>query len=391
MTNVMTHHRQIRQELAARYSIGTRYLKLLETELGINLDRTLISAAEHSAPFNTADTVSFLLPQFVLNHVDADEKRDILLLTGGLVPLDNRQYPRGFVLPGSENHTKRLNLFTKKERKTCAILQPAVRCHETEPQIRSFLQAYPWLKNELTNPLDGETYASQICRCMEIIANRWGINHLDSRLTIRPLEDLARILLIRLLCENDPVIESLLFDQYSRSRVAEELQGVFCAWGRQHGSFLFWAATEKHKVERLHEDNGCLIGDSHKIPLTRDDLLRELEAKQIWPGIFLSLLVVSFMPCLPVAGGPKQLTYYRSMIRTANRLVRVARSERLSVYGYMCVKPQTLLPVSGGPFLRAWGTGLDITERNIDIPYLAQQMDNILVPDPLCPPPLPYD
>ena len=196
MIDVLTHHRQVRSQLTDRDPQGARHRRRLNRAIGVSTDRVLISTAEHIAPFNLSDTVSFLLPQLVLNALRPDERLGLVILGGALIPLDNRQLPRGFMLPAGDGRRQTFQLFPQRDMKTSPVAQPAACCATDS----SFFRRFPWLLDLLTEASGSEvSYAAQMSRCMERIVQRWRIDGDPQPLAVRPLEEVARTVLIDLL------------------------------------------------------------------------------------------------------------------------------------------------------------------------------------------------
>jgi hypothetical protein len=223
---------------------------------------------------------------------------------------------------------------------------------------------------------------------MEVMAARW-FGTPAFPVIIQSLEDVARLMLIRLLNAHDPWLDRILFDYATRRFVAESLMGTFCAWGINHGSFLFWSCRDG-RLGRFVEVDQCLMDGDIKIPITRQALLEGLTAKAIMPGVFLSLMMSSYLPGLAVAGGPKQPAYYRAMIEVANAAGSLHRGPELSTYGYWCVDMTSLTPNRTDTIrIPAAGAGLSLANGACDAAWLCEQLA-------LCPilpvPPMPsYD
>jgi hypothetical protein len=209
---------------------------------------------------------------------------------------------------------------------------------------------------------------------MERIVAQWGLDAHPAPVTVRPLEEVARAILIELLESGDSFLDRVLFDARLRAALDVELRGVFCAWGDAHGSFLFWRAHDRRMI-RLRHRHDCLVADDgYCVRFDRDELLAELRARRLWPGVFLSLAVVSLLPGVPISGGPKQLRYYERMIAAARPLLDQPRGTALSRYGYMCFDPAEVCPAGAARAVAARGTGLDLAERELDAEALAQQL-----------------
>lgn len=369
--SALQHHLSLHDKLSDRKGESGYYRSLLEDALGVSLDHAVISTAEHAAPFNLAHSVSYALPQLAIQAAKLRSPARVVILVASLVPFDNRHHPRGFLIEGGG----RFHLFPKRIEKTCSFLQAPVDVSSRE-DAAAFFSRFPWLRPLLTQSPRFSDAARQISAIMEAIASKWSPLAADGLVTIRPFEEVARGMLIRLLEANDPWLCRLFFDAKTRRSIADSLSGTFCAWGEHHGSFLFWHCREG-KPRRLVEENGKLINAEVSIPITRDSLLDALRARSIVPGVFLCLMVTSYLPGLAVAGGPKQPAYYRDMIRAANGVdAKVFRSEDISVYGYWCVDMTLVSPnANSGGNIPALGAGLWLTEKSCEAAWICDQLD----------------
>jgi hypothetical protein len=207
------------------------------------------------------------------------------------------------------------------------------------------------------------------------MAARWFGAGRAGVVTVRPLEEVARQVLVELLDAGDPIVCRLLFDAETRHRVRRDLHGVFCAWGDRQGSFLFWEARDAHAV-RLDENEGRLVANGGRgVPLERRAVLDALRAGTLWPGVFLSFLLVSYLPNLPIAGGPRQLHYYRSMIRAANRAALARRGDFLSAFGYNSADTARLAPRRGScETVSVRGTGLALVDEELEAGWVIEEM-----------------
>lgn len=364
----LAHHLDLYDRLVVRRAEASAYCSLLEEVLGFSLQQTVISTSEHAAPFNFASSVSYALPQLAIQYARLRPPARIMILVGTLVPFDNRHYPRGFVLEDGRH----FNLFSQRLRKSCPMLQAAVNV-ESRNDSGPFFKKYPWLRPYLTGAISFPDAGHQLSAIMEAMAAKW-FAAAPCPVTVRPLEDVARLMLIRLLEARDPWLDRVLLDPATRRSVAESLMGTFCAWGSKHGSFLFWNRRDD-RLSRFVEQDQCLVDEDIKVPLTRDSLLNALTTRAILPGVFLSLMVTSYLPGLAVAGGPKQPDYYRTMIRAANAVGCLSRGLELSTYGYWCVDMSRLTPnrTDTNPIPQV-GAGLSLTSGACDAAWLCEQL-----------------
>ncbi len=285
------------------------------------------------------------------------------------------------MLPEGARWNHRFNLYPSRMNKAAPLMLPPVD-GTTRSKADNFFQSYSWLKETFNKVATFETYAHQLSACMEVISGKWFEGVAGPELKVRPLEAVARQMLLRLIEEGDVVIDSILFDPRLRGEIARRLHGVFCAWGERQGSFLFWGNRDS-RASRLQEHEGALVGSNIKVVLAKDSVADALRKGQLWPGVFLSLLVVSYLPGLPISGGPKQLQYYRSMIRAANSLGIEVRPEDLSQLGYMTFDLCDLrLRRGNSQCFSDFGTGLALSRSGFELDFLIEQMSAIEVVDP---------
>lgn len=363
--SALHYHAAVRAQLSA-LPVGCEDYRQRLFKIANIPAQSLVSTAEHVAPFNVADAVSFVLPQILVNSVvPENERRPVVILGGALVPLDNRHYPRGFIEPHQVRSQARYNLFSQTQRKTAALLQPPLQV-ATGSNLQLLLREHSFL-TPCFSKSECESYADQIARAMEAMVLKWDLRvGENSPLLVRPLEAVARRFLLTLLDSEDPIISAILFDESVRHELKAKLHGVFCAWGEAHGSFLFWGARRRRTV-RLIELSGRLVGDDIDVPIRATELAAALRNGDLWPGVFLSLLAVSYLPGVPVSGGPKQNHYYRKMIEALNSSLALRRPTALSVLGYMAVAPEVMPGRFTAERLAKTGTGLDLVRRGLDL------------------------
>jgi hypothetical protein len=345
-------HRIFSRPMAAEG--GEHYAEILreETDCGAS-GNIVISTADHAAPFNRLGTLSFALPA-IANQIIGNGNHKILLLPGSLIPCDNRLYPRGLFLPGESEPPRRINFVPKNCIKASPLLIPPVEAAKFGPFEKDI------------GTLDAGSYAHQLCHLMKRMASGWVRPAGDIQLDVKPLECAASRILIRLLEENDGYASRLLFDPQFRSRLYTGLEGTFCAWGKRHGTFLFWIRGACGRVRRLAFDSKNPESELDAAVLNdRGECINALKEKLIFPNGFLSLFLISYLPGIPVVGGPMQWRYYRKMIRVCNALFEMKRPLKLSRYGYMCVDPRGLSCYSGEPIPK-FGSGMYLYLNPLD-------------------------
>ena len=350
-TNALNIHKQLYQNLISRVDTN-RYANYLKDELEIsNIDDYIFSTAEHIAPFNTKNTVSFLLPQLLLQHFKIVKKRKIVILGGSLVSLDNMDYPRGFYL--IDKKKRAFNLFSQKQKKTTTLLNDRLTYENIQDKNKDiFFQEFKFLKKEFQ--IYHESFAHQQSNIMKNIVQKWSFDSGD--VLIKPLEHVAKNILIKLLKVDDTSI-NLLFENIEIFK--QDTYNIFCSWTETKGTFLFWEVQEQRLNRIIYEDKR-FIGQNIEFTINRKEILKLLIENGILPSVSLSLFIVSWLPNIPIAGGHRQYWYWQYMIESFDKIFKVKNKKRLSQFGY------NQLNFSELDILSHYGTGLDLAISNID-------------------------
>jgi len=350
-TNALNIHKQLYQNLISRVDTN-RYTNYLKDELGIsNMDDCIFSTAEHIAPFNTKNTVSFLLPQLLLQDFKIVEKKSVVILGCSLVPLDNIDYPGGFYQ--IDKKKKAFNLFSLKYKKTIPFLNDSLTYENIQNKSRdNFFQEFKFLKKEFQ--LHHESFAHQQSNIMKSIVQEWSFN--SAHILIKPLEYVAKNILIKLLKSDDTSI-NLLFENIEIFK--QDTYNIFCSWTETKGTFLFWE-VEEQRLNRIVYEEQRFIGENIQFTSNRKEILKLLIENRILPSVSLSLFVVSWLPNIPIAGGHRQYWYWQYMIESFDKIFKTKSKKELSQFGY------NQLDFSKLEILSNYGTGLDLAVNNID-------------------------
>lgn len=369
----MQLHQTVRDELSSREYASPVYIKYLEDALGISLKDTLVSTAEHLAPFNSITSISFLLPQLLLNTDTFDDKKSICILAASLVPLDNIDYPRGFFLPGHNEPEKKINLFPYRLRKAAPLLLPPVTAKNSELDLISAWNES--VARVFSADRNFRSYAEQMAEAMSIMGLSWFGALNQKQLIVRALEDVARKLILQLLTDRDDYLCALLFNQEIRSHVYNRLKHVYCAWGDVQGSFLFWS-TKNHQTRSLSWSDGCLQNDFFELYLDAEQVYTDLQQQKIVPSVFLSLFVTSYLAGLPIAGGGYAFHYFPKMIEALNEAFGSRRPLSLPVFAYNASDfSQFKLNDIAETRLPSYGTGLSLAKSPLDPVWLSQELE----------------
>lgn len=350
-TKALNIHKQLYQNLINRVD-ANRYTNYLKDELEIsNMDDCIFSTAEHIAPFNTKNTVSFLLPQLLLQHFKILKKRNIVILGGSLVSLDNMDYPRGFYL--IDDKKRAFNLFSQKQKKTTTLLNDQLTYENIQDKNRDiFFKKFEFLKKEFQ--IYHKDFAHQQSEIMKNIIQKWSFDSGD--IYIKPLEYVSKNILIKLLETNDNSI-SLLFNNIEIFK--QDTYNIFCSWTETKGTFLFWEVEEK-RLNRIIYNDKKFIGKNLKFTANSTEILKLLKHNKILPSVSLSLFIVSWLPNIPIAGGHRQYWYWQYMIESFDKIFKTKSKKKLSQFGY------NQLNFSELDILSNYGTGLDLAINNID-------------------------
>jgi hypothetical protein len=328
------------------------YKDLLQKHLNIeDINNHIFSTAEHAAPFNTKNTLSFLLPQMLLQHFNIVPKKEIVILAASLVPLNNLDFPQGFYKPSDTKET--LNIFTNKYRKSVALLNKNISYEDiANKEKENFFDKYNFLKQTFTSIHD--TYADQQCKTMENIIEQWNIK--SGKITVKPAEKIARDILIDLLKQDDIKISTLL---KNIDIFAQETKGVFCSWNETKGTVLFWEVDD-NQINKMRLENDKLIGKNLKFKINTHEILTLLEQNKILPNIALTYFILSWLPNIPIAGGHRQYWYWKYMINSYDKIFQTNDKTNLSQFGY------NQLMFSELNILPKYGTGLYLANNDID-------------------------
>jgi len=340
-------------------------VSLLEETLGYSVVGAVVSTSEHTDPFNIAVAPTFLLPQLVLNQ-QLDTPTPILVLAASIVSTGNEGYPRGFLLPEPLEGSRRFNLLRDRDRgRSLSWLPPkGMNDFRTSPALtRAFFERYDWLAPHFEDTAGVTSYADQMAGIMTSIADAWmgGRPH-GMRIAVQ--EDVARRMLMRLIEEEDPYVSALLFHSPTRSRLRQAFRRVPHAGVGGPGTFLFWGRSEEGKDVYLDESDGFLRGRGFDVALDASAIRRSLARKALWPGLFLSLLCVSWLPGLTVVGGTRQTLYWPLMVDILNSLLGGDRGwGALNIWGYADYMVGGVRGSNGGPIeVPDKGTGLFLAE-----------------------------
>ena len=346
----------------------------MEKALGKSTINTLISTAEHIGPFNIRGQISFLMPQLCLSEL-APKPVDILLLPSSLVPLNNSSYPRGFMLPSMDGKD-RVKLFSNKDIHRSPLLMPAA-VTSNQPCFNRVIQIAPWLKEIFDSADCYESYAHQLTACMERLVNRWTYSLPRTRVIITPSEIIERNILISLLEDRDPVLCSILLDDDERHALYRELSH-HSSGAMMDPSGAFLGYNHQGRLETLFErTKGWWESSQSRFQIERTVLIEGLAKGLLWPKPLLSMIILSYLPNVPLCGGVRQKAYYSWLLRSLNTITGMKRCDSLNVHGYLRaeVDYESFPMWPGGGELPPYGTGLALAARPFSLEWAMEQYD----------------
>lgn len=350
-------YKDLRRRLIRRESPRNVYLAMLESVLGRSTDGAVVSTAEHVGFFNRRGHITFALPQLCLSAASR-EPVDLMFLTTAAIPLSNRAYPKGILLPSSDG-VDRVNLFTNNDKSKSPLFLDTIQRFDTDA-LRRMTPAGHWLQTSLLRNAEKSSYAEQLAACMEDMLRKWIPSDLVGEVEVHVSERIEVALLAALMRQGDSLLETLLFSRELRCDLGCLLNNLA---GENNNSFLGVMlrynrnGTLEPLVERIP---GIWEGKDYVCEANLQCVLHELEAGNLWPSPVLSMLLLSYLPNLPINGGPNQSRYYARTLSSMNSLFGLNRSAELNVHGYYREEfDYDAYPLwSDGALLPAYGTGV---------------------------------
>lgn len=373
--NALETAQRVHKSLSDRTTIRSAYRQLLRGLLPPHNSLTLFSTAEHMAPFNHRETVSFLIPQICLQSLGLVDTVDIIILSTTLIPADNRDYPRGVFLPGRSFPPSRINFIGETRRRCPVMLLPPTREVSSIP-VDSYDKC-DVIRTVLEAPV--ESYSAQIETLMQSMINAWRTSSRCGRITVVASEPIVTRILIELFESQDPFASSLFFDPAIRLALYKSLHGHPYAWREHRGTFLFWGVDHaRGRLIPLREDSRSLVGHRLRIPLDRESLTRALQRQLILPSVLTSLFVVSWLPGIPVNGGSRQFLGWAPMVRILDQMLGTTTPLPLSVFGYGRPSWDTVCSDDRvAPLIPPFGSGLRLLETGIPVARIVDALQAV--------------
>lgn len=254
----------------------------------------------------------------------------IIVPATGSIPLVNNTYPRGF-------HFKKqkYNFFTERKSKVPVYLFPSKLTANKKEGIKSFILNYS--KDLLTE--EEEKFLEHLFfDCLEIEKAARDYDKFSDQITFlnyklwkyyfdKRIRDsvpdiiyfqVNRILVrtfIEEIKKEDSLISLILFDPDVRLIFLKNFYGIQGAWKDDKGTRLFWGISEKKRFISLEIDllTNSLKGKDFCIELQREALIEALMKDNIFPSLFFTFLIITFLEGYVALGGSNQLDYLPKM------------------------------------------------------------------------------
>lgn len=133
--------------------------------------------------------------------------------------------------------------------------------------------------------------------------------------------------------DQDTPIHRLLFDTQYVDLLEKHFTDVTGAHSsdRTWGTFLFWGYSKEDKMRfQLFRNGNQLVNKegTYTLELTPKAIAKAIANKEIFPGLLLTFIVLSFYYGLILGGGPSQTSYLTEMKRRYINMMKEAGDER---------------------------------------------------------------
>lgn len=297
-------------------------------------DEYFVSTAEHQGPFTH--------PFFVHSNLLAghNNPENVIILGVGNVSLNNSSYPRGLIFHTPDGAAHQLPFFPAEERMQTVFGHRAYNALDIErlykilehkvssgkvgaklaAQVKDFINQI-YAAPEI---LHSANFNQQVVKTNEVLWQKLFArsNAALPRLVTLQLEDVVLNLLKKNHLFNKTEIYELLFSQAIYKLLLEFTDGIPGNFSQDtlKGTFLFWHRRPNGKRISLWLQNGQLVNEEYSVVMRPDDLGRAIEAGELIPGTFLSLMLLSEYYGVKCLGGFSQGTYLTMMHQAYHKM-----------------------------------------------------------------------
>ncbi len=283
-----------------------------------------VSTADHHGPITHPFFVNSHLVQSYAHR--AEGYHNVLVFSCGGVSLNNSSFPRGLLFHDKKLHKKRLRFASLKHKHHPIYAFPGYTMQELSDRL---IEEYAHLPNEEVTKLDPlmqeiymnsymfnyEWYGDQISRTNYALWKKIP-GQKNTNLIYLEQEDIANELLLHYHVDSDTLLTKLLTDERYLSAFETYFDGIQGAFSSKEnrGTILFWA-IHNHERKKLKRTGTTLRTEdgAYEIILTKKNIRRALEKKEMMPSMALTFIILSFYYGLTCGGGFSQVNYLTYM------------------------------------------------------------------------------
>jgi len=309
-----------------------------------------VSTADHHGPivhpFFVNSNLIYSIPFF---SNPAVHRKNLIVLSFASVSLNNSSEPRGILFhcprTNGELRLHRLSFFPDKMKMATVLSAPAYSQESTQ-RMRSVLkekmrddQVHRGRFQVVDRLFDNIFEKEEILHAPRYIDQVTTMNRLlwreffhDSQgfvpgLVTIDIESLvAQLLIAHHIHRADSAVYQILFNPEWSDRAATLFDGILGAFSASEGrgSFFFWAHDAKGHRVPLYRSGNRLTNSSGTMTfaLDPDHIADALRSNQIFPGMLLAFILVSFIYKVKCLGGFNQVTYLTQMKAAWGELLR---------------------------------------------------------------------
>jgi len=258
-----------------------------------------------------------------------------IVLSSGLIPLDNASFPRGFFFDRqkysffSQRYSSiPVGLVEKRivfsEENNLSQLITNVRNLNISQRKKKFLNELFF--ERLINKNDFNQYNKFMDQVSSLNFKIWPYYFHSSNRKQQPkmiylcLDRIIDQLMMKELKEKKSFLYQVLFNPELRESLLRRFNGVQCCWGSEAGTHFFWHVSDKLKLKRLEYDpaQNCLRNDNFKLHFNPENVMEAIKNREIYRCTFLDLLLICFQYQLTCLGGFNQVSYLTQMKNRLN-------------------------------------------------------------------------
>ena len=300
----------------------------------------LHTADHHTVNFHAMTFQSNLLYERLLNLcIDTDI---IPIISCNNIDMSNAFYPRGILIyDTTTSRPLEIPIFPYKMRKvSISHAKPYTRemldrakgvlhkcknagsinsdIHNTTLRIIDEIYADPKL-------LNCSRYGEQITCANALLSQKYLAEKKSSHFFLE-LEEIAARLICHDLCDDNSILNKMLWNKAVLTSLKKNLDGVSGCWSSKGGTFLFWGIDDKGRryrlsgetddtlsVHRLILTGNDLDGNTHSFELSRDSLISLLKSRKLLPALFMSFFTLGIVRHTCLIGGCYQGEYLKKM------------------------------------------------------------------------------